>query len=407
MIKDYLVLTFRSLMHRKLRSWLTMLGIFIGIAAVVALISLGQGLEDAITSQFEELGADKIIIQSKTIGPPGSATNEALILKSNDLEVIKDVRGVEDAAGILMKTGPVTFKDELEVVFVIGGNEDYINLFEGLEGESVLGVFEGRALKDSDKFKALVGYNHAYGDLWEKPVVIGSKLQIEGTNFKVIGIRKKVGNPFDDDSVIVLKETLADVLSIEDEESQIIAKTASGFDPVNVANEIERKLRKARDEEEGQETFTVQTSEQILQVFSNIFGVVQAVLIGIAAISLLVGGIGIMNTMYTAVLEKTRDIGIMKSIGARNSHILSLFLIESGLLGFVGGIIGVLIGIGLGKGVEYFAQQYFGTPLIQASVSLELILGALMFSFLIGAISGTWPARQASKLKPVDALRYE
>ena len=113
MIKDYLVLTFRSLMHRKLRSWLTMLGIFIGIAAVVALISLGQGLEDAITSQFEELGTDKIIIQSKTLGPPGSTTNEALILKSNDLEVIKDVRGVEDAAGILMKTGPVNFKDEL------------------------------------------------------------------------------------------------------------------------------------------------------------------------------------------------------------------------------------------------------------------------------------------------------
>ena len=394
-------------MHRKLRSWLTMLGIFIGIAAVVALISLGQGLEDAITSQFEELGTDKIIIQSKTLGPPGSTTNEALILKSNDLEVIKDVRGVEDAAGILMKTGPVNFKDELEVVFVIGGNEDYINLFEGQEGESVLGVIEGRSLRDNDKFKALVGYNHAYGDLWEKPVVIGSKLQIEGVDFKVIGIRKKVGNPFDDNSVIVLKETLAEVLAIEDEESQIVAKTAAGSDPLKVADEIERKLRKARDEEEGQETFNVQTSEQILQTFSTIFGIVQAVLIGIAAISLLVGGIGIMNTMYTAVLEKTRDIGIMKSIGAKNSHILSLFLLESGLLGFVGGVIGVLIGIGLGKGVEYFAFQYFGSPLIRASVSLNLIIGAVIFSFLIGAISGTWPARQAAKLKPVDALRYE
>ncbi len=406
MIRDYFVLIFRSLQHRKLRSWLTMFGIFVGIAAVVGLISLSQGLQNAITQQFEDLGIDKIIIQSKTLGPPGSVTNEALILTSEDLETIRRVRGVEDAAGILMKSGPVKYKDQQEVLFVIGGNENYLDLFED-NSEDVLRVIEGRSLRDNDKFKALVGYDHAFGDLWEEPVRIGSSLEIEGQKFKVVGIQEKVGNPFDDGAVIVLKETLAEILEIEDEESQIIAKVASGFDPEEVAQDIERRLRRERDEDEGQETFTVQTSEQILETFSTIFSIVQAVLIGIAAISLLVGGIGIMNTMYTAVLEKTKDIGIMKSIGATNKDILSLFLLESGFLGLVGGLIGVIIGIGLAKGVEFFAMQAYGTPLIQASISPTLIVGALLFSFIIGALSGTLPARQASKLKPVEALRYE
>jgi len=130
-------------------------------------------------------------------------------------------------------------------------------------------------------------------------------------------------------------------------------------------------------------------------------------LVGIAAISLIVGGIGVANTMYTSVLERTKEIGTMKAVGAKNSDIMFLFLIESGLLGLIGGVIGVLIGLGLSKIAEYFATVQLGTNLLQASASTNLIIGALIFSFLIGAISGVFPAMQASKLKPVDALRYE
>ena len=130
-------------------------------------------------------------------------------------------------------------------------------------------------------------------------------------------------------------------------------------------------------------------------------------MVGIAAISLLVGGIGIMNTMYTSVLERTREIGTMKAVGAKNSDILFLFLFESGLLGLVGGAIGVGIGLGLGKTAEYIATVQLGTNLLQASTDSWLIFGALLFSFIIGALSGVLPAMQASKLKPVDALRYE
>ena len=404
MIIDFFLLSLNSLKRRKLRSLLTMIGIFIGIASVVALISLGQGLQGYIEEQFETLGVDKIIIESKTLGPPGSASSKSLILTSKDLQTIKDTKGVDEVAGVIIKSGVVKFKDENEVVFTFGMNEEYLSIFENLGNFEVK---EGRDLTNRDRFKVVVGYNHAHSDIWEKPVQLRDTLEIENDEFKVIGIRGKIGNPFDDNAVSIPKDTLKEILNIEDEESQILAKTEKGFNPEDVAEDIERRLRKSRNEKEDQETFNVRTSEQLLTTFQNIFAVIQGVLIGIAAISLLVGGIGIMNTMYTSVLERTKEIGTMKAIGAKNSHILLLFLIESGLLGLVGGLIGVIIGIGLAKTAEYVALVYVGTPLIKASLNPLIILGALIFSFVVGTLSGIFPAMQASKLKPVDALRYE
>jgi len=404
MIKDFFTLSLNNLRRRKLRSWLTMIGIFIGIAAVVSLLSLGQGLQNYINEQFEVLGGNKIFVESKTIGPPGTATSKSLILTSKDLSVIENTKGVDNAAGLLMKSGIVKFKDEAQIVFTLGMDEDYLSLFDKLGNFEVI---EGRDLTDEDKFKAVVGNNHAYSDIWDNPVQLRDTIEIEGQEFKVIGIRGKIGNPFDDNSLTITKETLKELLQIEDEESQIVIKVDRDADPENVAEDLKRKLRKSRNEKEGQETFRVSTSEQILTTFNNIFAVVQGVLVGIAAISLLVGGIGIMNTMYTSVLERTKEIGTMKAIGAKNSHILSIFLIESGLLGLVGGAIGVIIGISLAKGAEYIAGIYLGSPLLQASMNPFIMLGALTFSFIIGTISGVLPAIQASRLKPVDALRYE
>jgi len=404
MLKDFFVLGLNNLKRRRLRSWLTMIGIFIGIAAVVALVSLGQGLQDYISEEFEKLGADKIMVLSKTVGPPGSATSKSLILTSKDLKVIENVRGVDWAIGILVKTGQVKVGKQLKVGLATGIDSEDLKILE----ESVdFDIIDGRGFKKGEKYKVVVGYNHAYGDTWDKPLRIGSTIKIEDVDFKVVGIAEKVGNVFDDGSLHVPKETLKEILDIEDEESQIVVKTAEGFDPEEVAEAIERKLRRFRDEEEDQETFRVQTSEQLLEFFQSIFGVVQGVLVGIAAISLLVGGIGIMNTMYTSVLERTKEIGTMKAIGARNSHVLLLFLLESGLLGLVGGLIGVAIGISLAKIVEYVAGIYIGMGLLRASMNPIILIGALAFSFVIGTLSGILPAMQASKLKPADALRYE
>ena len=402
-MKDHFFLAFNNLRRRKLRSWLTMIGIFIGIAAVVALISLGQGLQNTIEEQFEQLGSDKIIIMPKGMGPPGSAGG-SLKLTSKDLKIIENVRGVEYASGYLVKQGQVIYKGESGIGFAQGQTEED---FERILEMTGLEILEGRKLKNDDKFKVVVGYNHIYKDLWNKPMQIGSTIEIEGYDFKVIGVVDKIGNPIDDGILYVNKDVLKEILNVENEESQIIAKTVEGFDPIDVAETIKRKLRQYRGEKEDQETFNVRTSEQLLESFSNIFAVVQAVLIGIAAISLLVGGIGIMNTMYTSVLERTKEIGVMKAIGGKNSDILFIFLFESGLLGLIGGMIGIGIGIGLGKIAEYIALNALGTDLLQAVFPLYLIIGALSFSFLIGTLSGILPAMQAAKLKPADALRYE
>ena len=403
MIKDFFLLSVSNLRRRQLRSWLTMIGIFIGIAAVVSLISLGQGLQDYITGEFEKLGGDKIIIQPKGFGPPGTA-GKSLTLTSKDLGVIENVRGVDWASGYLIKQGQAKYKGELGIGYASGVEpEDLDRLIELGSFE----IIEGRSLKKGDKYKVVVGYNHVYGDIWDKKLEVGSTIQIENIDFKVIGVISKVGNPIDDGLLYVQKDILKEILGVEDEESQILVKTAEGFDPAKVAEDIKRKLRSYRNEKEGQETFNVQTSEQLLDSFQSIFSVVQAVLVGIAAISLLVGGIGIMNTMYTSVLERTKEIGTMKAIGAKNSHIMTIFLIESGLLGLIGGLIGVGIGIGLAKFAEYIAAFYLGTNLLQASMNPVIFLGALAFGFTVGSMSGLLPAIQASKLKPVDALRYE
>ncbi len=402
-MKDYFFLAFNNLRRRKLRSWLTMIGIFIGIAAVVALISLGQGMQGYINEEFEKLGKDKIMVQPTGFGVPGSGTSKSLMLTNDDLKFIQNVNGVEWALGMLYKLGQVEFKKESKVTYAIGLNPEDIELMAEIQSFEIQ---DGRWLKPGDKYKIVVGYNHGYGDIWKRQTELGDTLIIEGKEFKVIGIVKKIGNQYDDSQIYISKEILKELFETGDEESYIMAKAAPGFEPEDVAESIERKLRQSRDEKEGQETFSVQTSEQLLQSFQNIFGVVQAVLVGIAAISLIVGGIGIMNTMYTAVLERTKEIGTMKAVGAKNSDILFIFLFESGLLGLVGGAIGIGIGMGLAKGVEYALSASIGS-FLQAHFSWYLISGALAFSFLIGTASGIFPAMQAAKLKPADALRYE
>lgn len=402
-MKNFFLLALNNLKRRKLRSWLTMIGIFIGIAAVVALISLGQGLQDYVTGEFEKMGTDKIMIMPSVFAPPGSITTESLMLTNKDLEFIKNINGVEETSGYVSKYGQIGFKDEVKIIFVGGMEIDDIKFWQEM---NFFNIEDGRNFKKGEKFKAVVGYNHVYGDIWEKPLSVGGTIKIEGQEFKVVGVMEKIGNPEDDKSIFIPKETFRELFNVPEEESIIMVKTAKGYNPEDVAETIERKLRKFRGEKEGEETFSVQTSEQLLQSFSNILNVIQAVLVGIAAISLLVGGIGIMNTMYTAVLERTKEIGTMKAIGAKNSDIMTLFLIESGLLGLVGGVIGILIGVGIGKGVEYIATAALGTPLLQASFPGVLIFGALGFSFVIGSLSGLFPAIQASRLKPADALRY-
>jgi putative ABC transport system permease protein len=407
MIKDYFKLALKSIIKRKLRSWLTVIGIFIGIATVVALIAVGQGMEKAITQQFEELGTDKIVISA---GGDAAGAAFAAGLASNpitydDLDVVNDVRGVDVAAGMISRLALVEFDGETKTTWVNGfPTDETAKVVEDIQSFEVL---EGRNLEDGDDYVALVGYNLYMEDFFEKPVEERDKIYIEGEKFKVIGIVDKIGNAQDDTQIMIPIDTAKELFDTGDDIYGIMVKITEGEEPSVVAERIEDELRDFRDEEEGAESFQVQTFEQILEQVGAVLGIISAVLIGIAAISLLVGGIGIMNTMYTAVLERTKEIGVMKSIGGTNKDIMLIFLIESGLYGLVGGGVGVIIGGGLSIIVAKIAGAALGIDYFQASITWWLVLGALGFSFVVGVISGVFPAKQASKMQPVDALRYE
>jgi putative ABC transport system permease protein len=403
MIKDYFKIPAKEIRRRKLRSWLTLIGIFIGIAAIVSLITLGQGLENAITKQFQALGNDKLFILPKG-GFFGMGSSE--LLNEDDLEVITKTSGVKIATGLSQGFARFEFNDLVHYGFISGISTDPEERALVWDAQTY-GVAEGRLLRKGDKFKTILGYEHSLPDLFEKRVELGDKIILHAKEFKVVGFLDKIGSPPDDQAAIIPLDAYEEVFDSKDELNFIIAQTHLAEDPLLVAEDVEKELREDHDLDEGEEDFEIQTPEQFMEAFGVILDIVQIVLIGIAAIALLVGGIGIMNTMYTAVLQRTKEIGIMKAIGARNSHVLYLFLVESGLYGFFGGLIGVTLGIGFAKIVELVFIQVVGPAFLVIEINWLLVLGTLIFSFLIGVLSGIAPARRASLLNPVDSLRYE
>jgi len=403
MIEDFVLLVLRSLRRRTLRSWLTMLGIFIGIAAVVSLISLGAGLKEAITGQFSEIGTDKLAITaaSAAFGPPGSAANP---LTEDDLDTVRKVRGFKVVAQRLIRSGSVEFNDIQRFEFIVS-MPDEPDERRLIEEALSLEAAEGRLLKKGDKFKIVLGQDYITQDFFDKKLRVGNNILIEGKNFKIIGFLKKLSNPQFNDIVLMNEDVMRDLLNLGNEVDVIVGQVSNVNDIDKVALNVERELRKKRDVEKGKEDFSVETPQQILETFNLILNLVQAIIVGIAGISLVVGGVGIANTMFTSVLERRKEIGVMKAIGARNSSILLIFLLESGFLGFFGGLIGVGLGIILSKIVEVIGAQIFGEGLLIAQFSPTLIIGALVFSSFVGALSGIIPARQASLLPPVEALR--
>jgi len=404
MLKDFFIISLNNLKRRKLRSWLTMVGIFIGIAAVVALISLGQGLQTAITGQMGALDADSLTIQNagSGFGPPGSAVVEKL--NEHDLELLRKIKGVKHAEPVLLRTVEMKFNQKINYNMIRGapsGPEFYEKFYksQGIKAQ------EGRLLKEGDYRRVLLGNNFAKKTKFDKKVSIGKTILIEGEGFEVIGILESSGSVLMNDAVITFCDEVKEILNLGDEIDLIGLTVESPDIAEETAERIKKALRKDRDLKEGEEDFSVQTPSQVLGTVTDILLAVNVVVVGIAMISLIVGGIGIANTMYTSVLERKKEIGTMKAIGARNSNILMIFLIESGLLGLVGGIVGALIGAGVALGIAAGANSFFGSQIITIEIPFALMVSVITFSFLIGILSGAIPSYQASKLKPVDALR--
>jgi len=399
MLADYFKLAYGTFVHQKKRTFLTLIGIFIGIAAVVSLISLGQGMKYEIDKQFQALGSNKVFVQPGGGGFDLSSNK----LTQKDLQAVKSIQGVDEAKVAVFKIAQVKFGKETVYTWVIGldtGKSKYT-----LSEDYGMKVVEGREIADSGD--AMVGYEIWNSGLFDKAASIGDRIKIEGKKFKIVGNVERRGNPQDDSQIEITFDDALDAFDLtEDDLDYIFVTVKDGSRPSDIAEKIKKALRKTRDLEEGDEDFVVQTSEELIEAFGTILTIIQIVLISIAGISLLVGGVNITNTMYTSVLERTNEIGIMKAIGARNRDIFLIFLIESGILGVVGGVIGIAAGIGLSKLVAFGAAAG-GYSIISAIFPWYLISGALAFAFFVGALAGTLPAIQASKLKPVDALRYE
>lgn len=405
MIKDYFWLGLNNLRRRKLRSWLTMIGIFIGIAAVVSLISLGQGLQTAVTAQFATLSTDKLTIQNAGtgMGVPGSSVVEKL--NEDDVKLIENVAGVELVIPRLLRMVKLEYNDVAMFTFSTSVLEDREKADLGYEAMSIKAE-EGRLIYSGDSRKVVLGKDLVKKSVFDKEVKVGKTIKIQNQEFEVVGILKKSGNFQVNGVVLLMEEDLKDILNIDNEYDLIVAQVREPKEIREVAERLKKEFRKDRNiGEDEDDDFSVETPLEAVGAVTDIINSVNVVVVGIALISLIVGGIGIANTMYTSVLERKKEIGTMKAIGARNSDVLMVFLIESGLLGLVGGIIGVLIGVGLSFGAASAANSYLGLKIIAVEVNFALIVSAIMFSFLIGIISGLVPSVQASKLKPADALR--
>ena len=387
---------FRNLSHQKTRTALTLLGVIIGIASVVALVSTGSGLEASVKESLESLGPNRLIITpqgSAGFGPPVTSQG----LSEKDLRLVENNRKVEKSIPIVFKSIPVKYGDETRSVFITGVPAEQAEDF--FSDVQTFDLAEGRSLNSGDSSVAVVGSRLAK-DIFSSDIRIRSKLTMIEKDIRVVGILKPTGNQQDDNGIIMPINTLREISGNKEEISVIMAKVRE--DPKSVAVELEEDLRDLHKEK----LFVVLTTEQLINQINSVFGLISLVLVGIAAISLLVAGFGIMNTMLMAVIERTREIGVMKALGATNQRILGMFMLESSVVGLLGGIAGTVVGYAISFGLAGASVSFLGLSL-SVMLDMTVISGVLAFSTAVGAVSGSYPAWRAARLDPIEALRYE
>lgn len=397
MLKEGLKISLYSIKRKKFMFLLNILGVVIGIAAIVALISIGEGMQASIEEAFEDFGADKIIVMAGGLQGMAGGFGSGVSLEEADVKLIERVPGVVKASGMTFSQYPIKYRKESIVVYISGiGAEDAKDFFEDIASVE----FEsGRIYKKGEDKVVIIGSR--VKTAFDKDLKVGDSLEIKGTKFKIVGIMKSIGSPQDDNSVTMPLDTYRDLFGKSDELTMIYASATDADRAMRVAKDIEEEL----DDKYGEGIFSAITSEQLADQISSIFDMITLVLAGIASISLIVAGVGIANTMMMSIMERTREIGVMKAIGATNYQVMEIFLIESALLGFFGGIFGIVLGTGMSKAISFYGQTFFFA--LNTAVTPQLALFALGFSVIVGMLSGAWPARRAAKMNTVDALRYE
>lgn len=407
------VIALRSLQANKLRSSLTMLGIIIGVGAVISLMSLGRGAEATVASTFEQLGTNILYVMprsSDVSGMAGLMTSSTETLTLDDAEAIERIPGVAFAAPVNENFIEITYGGESINSVMEGATPEYQQAF-------AYTMLSGHFITDrqvaSRDAVVVLGYQAAK-DLFAARDPIGERVKIKGLRFTVIGVLAEKGGAMmgmSMDNVAVIPITTAQTrlftsktASGEDAVQSISVKATSADVLDQVTDEIDAVMRRRhRITGDDKPDFAIVSQEQVLDIFSQITGIFTIFLSSIAGISLLVGGIGIMNIMLVSVTERTREIGIRKAVGAKRRDILFQFLIEAAMLSLVGGAIGILGGWLLGV---LISQVEFSGIRIISVVSPDVIILAVSVSLFIGLASGIYPAMRAARLNPIDALHY-
>ena len=411
---DIFRLSLSHVKKSKMRSWLTIIGIVIGVAAVVAIISIGQGMQASVQARLGSLGADLITVTPGYSragggfegfrGGGGAGVN----LTIRDVNAIKQVPGVLYVDGVVSGSSSMRMGTEQYSVSVTGVDTTVWRSFVTTPLES------GRYLQPGDSNDIVVGNSLAHGTFLNaltlnQPVTVGS------TTFKIVGILAPSGGGFGaggtDNGVVMPVNYARQVITTNVSLNQFTSIVVKIKDPslaTQLAQDITNKLMPERHVNPRTQDFTVTAFASIQAQITSVVQTISLFLAAIAAVSLLVGAVGIANTMFMSVMERTRQIGLLKALGATDNEVMELFLMESGLFGFVGGVLGIIFGVAISVVISVVGLRALGPGgTMNPVISPELLIFALVFSVFVGVISGVVPARTAAKMNPVDALRFE
>lgn len=401
---DILKESWLSISGNKLRSFLTVLGIIIGVMAVVIMVAVGETVQQSITDQFSSLGTNTIVIRAGAARVGGIRMGNRQTLTTDDAEYLAKLPDVAAVSPMQNSSAQVVYGNKNWSTSLVGVYPDYQTV-QNVEVE--YGAFlDMDAVKNAATY-AVIGPDTA-NELGMSKNPVGQIIRIQNTPFVIIGVTKAKGDSAmgsADDMIIIPITTLKKRLSgsrFPKAVQSIVLKLYQDADN-NIATEqitaILRSRHRLKDNED--DDFQITDMKQVMETMNTVTGYIKLLLVAIAAVSLLVGSIGIMNMMLVSVAERTREIGVRKAIGAREKHIIIQFLSESVLISFIGSMTGLVLGEGLAQGVGRFVLGY-NVPL-----SIWPVVVSVSVAIVVGLASGVFPAIKAAKLNPIDSLRYE
>lgn len=403
MYKESFLMAWASLIANKLRSLLTMLGIIIGVAAVIALVSIGNGVKQDIEDSISSLGSNLLVVLPGAPRTPGARSSQGSMksLKISDYEAIAKLEGVKAASPMTNGSYVVIYQNKNWTTSVAGVNANFqdVNNWTMTSGR----FFSDKNVQNRERV-AVVGQT-VVKNLFADEDPVGKEIRVKNIPFRVIGVLKSKGNGTmgndQDDTVLIPYTTSMERVEGIDylRRVYVVAKDDEGIDRLQV--DIENLLRVRHNiKDTNLDDFNIQNMKSIMETVAQTTGTFTLFLGAVAAISLVVGGIGIMNIMLVSVTERTREIGVRKALGATYSVIVTQFLIEAVVISLMGGFIGIAFGIGASKVIGMVSGM-------STIVSVPTIIMSFAFSMAIGLIFGIYPARKAAKLNPIDALHYE